>query len=168
MVTRNDVIRSELQIADLQLARQVVTNNINIVNKQLTTATGLPSTTVILPDTSILTHQVAQQPLSAYEAEAIAKYPSVRAAAVNTAVAENNVQIVKSDLLPQLSAYVGSNLQRPVTSTSPAADLYSHGWQTGLTLSFNIDAVYKAPQNIKLNKLYLQQRKEQEALEVQN
>jgi outer membrane protein len=168
MVTRNDVIRSELQIADLKLARQVVVNNTKIVNKQLTTATGLPDNVFILPDSTILEKLPKALPYYAYESEALLNYPSIKSARVNTAIAEKNVKTAKSDLLPSLSAYAGSNLARPVTSSVPAADLYSYGWQSGLTLSFNIDALYKAPQNIKLNKMYLAQSRELEILQEED
>jgi outer membrane protein len=168
MVTRNDVIRSELQIADLKLARQVVDNNAKIVNKQLTVATGLPSNVFILPDTTILDRKPIISPYDAYENEALKNYPSLKAAKINTEIAERNLEIAKSDLSPNLSAYAGSNLSRPVTDSSPAADLYSHGWQAGLTLAFNIDALYKAPKNIKLSKLYVEQNRGIETLQQEN
>ena len=54
MVTRNDVIRGELQLSNLKLALQVVENNRQILNKQLTTALGLSENTQIVPDETIL------------------------------------------------------------------------------------------------------------------
>ena len=168
MVTRNDLIRSELQIANLKLARQVVVNNAGIVNKQLTTATGLPSTVVILPDSAILNAKPVTPPQYDYESVALKNYPALQSARINTEVAEKNLQIAKSDLSPSLSLYAGSSLDRPLTSSSPALDMYSHGWQAGLSLAFNIDALYKAPQNIKLNKLRVVQSRELETLQEQN
>jgi len=168
MVTRNDVIRSELQIANLKLARQVVLNNAGIVNKQLTVATGLPSTTMIIPDSTLLGSRPASNPQEDYESEALQNHPAIKAARLNTAVAEKNLQIAKSDLSPTLSLYAGSSLDRPLTSASPAMDMYSHGWQAGVSIAYNIDALYKAPQNIKLNRLQVSQRKQLETLEEQN
>lgn len=54
MVTRNDVIRGELQLSNLQLALQVVNNNQQIINKQLTVALGLEEKIKIIPENSIL------------------------------------------------------------------------------------------------------------------
>ncbi|WP_343556237.1 TolC family protein [Sphingobacterium sp.] len=50
MVTRNDLIRGELQLSNLNLSLQVLENNRQILNKQLTTALGLPQETQIIPD----------------------------------------------------------------------------------------------------------------------
>jgi len=169
MVTRNDLIRSELQIANLNLAVEQINNNINILNKQLTTAMGVSEDIYIVPDTTILVkkpQQLAQ--LSIYQTEAQLNYPSIKSAKLNNEIAEKGIQIAKAERLPILSAYAGNNLQRPLTSSSPALDMYSNGWQAGLRLSFNIDALYKAPKNIRLSQLRLKQSEEYELLERQN
>src|SRR5699024_7585541 len=54
MVTRNDLIRGELQLSNLKLALEVVENNTKILNKQLTTALGLSDDILILPDEALL------------------------------------------------------------------------------------------------------------------
>lgn len=169
MVTRNDLIRSELQIANLNLAVEQINNNINILNKQLTTAMGVSEDIYIVPDTTILVkkpQQLAQ--LSIYQTEAQLNYPSIKSAKLNNEIAEKGIQIAKAERLPILSAYAGNTLQRPLTSSSPALDMYSNGWQAGLRLSFNIDALYKAPKNIRLSQLRLKQSEEYELLERQN
>lgn len=168
MVTRNDLIRSELQIANLNLAHQVVMNNVGIVNKQLVTATGLSPTVMILPDSTILNTRPSSISEQEYEQRALANHPALESARLSTEVAGKNLQIARSDLAPSLSVYAGSSLDRPLTSGSPAVDMYSHGWQAGLSLAFNIDALYKAPQNIRLNKLRVAQSREVETLQEQN
>src|SRR5699024_5005582 len=50
MVTRNDVIRGEMQISNLNLALEVIENYIKNLNKQLTVALGLPEETMIIAD----------------------------------------------------------------------------------------------------------------------
>ena len=41
---------------------------------------------------------------------------------------------------------------RPLTTSMPARDMYSNGWQAGVGLSFNISSLYNAPKNISLAK----------------
>ncbi|SEN32168.1 Outer membrane protein TolC [bacterium A37T11] len=162
IVTRNDVIRSELQLANLGLAVVSIDNDIAIVNQQLTVATGLAESTIILPDTSILIHKPMVSNVGSYQEEAQAKYPGILAAATNVKVSEKQVDIAKADRVPYLSAYAGNNLSRPITSSSPAVDKYSNGWQVGLSLSYNIASLYNTPKNIKLNRLQLLQAQEAE------
>ncbi len=67
MVTRNDVIRNELLLSNLQLAVNVIDNNINILNKQLTTALSLPDELLILPDTTLLASRPHAEDLRYYQ-----------------------------------------------------------------------------------------------------
>lgn len=168
MVTKNDVLRSELNNSDLKLAIISIDNNINIINKQLTMAIGLPENTYIMPDTTVLDNHPEILPLQHYREIALAEYPSIQTAYKQIELSEKHLEITKADRLPTLSAYAGNNLQRPITSSSPAVDKYSNGWQVGLSLSYNIASLYGAPRNIKLSKLQVDQVKEQSVLIIQN
>ncbi|MDO5608612.1 MAG: TolC family protein [Capnocytophaga sp.] len=58
-------------------------------------------------------------------------------------------KMTKTERLPSLSAFAGSKLARPITTSTPATDMYSNGWSAGLSLNFSIDAFYKTPKKIK-------------------
>jgi outer membrane protein len=167
MVTRNDIIRSELQISNLRLAVGVVNNNINIINKQLTTVTGLPSTTYILPDTTLIANKPLASDFAIYQQDALTNHPDIRVAEKNTELAEKYLDITKAERMPALSAFAGNNLARPITSGAPL-DKYSNAWQSGLTLLFDISSIYKTPKRIKQNQLQVEQYKEAEVLQQQN
>lgn len=168
MVTKNDVIRTELQISNIRMAITVLDNNYLIINRQLTAVTGLDESTVIIPDTSILDNRLILKGSNEYRNIAQNMAPSIRVANSNVALAQRGVAIAKAERLPMLSAYAGNTLTRPITSTSPALDKYSNGWQVGLSLSFNIASFYTAPKNIKLNKIQLDQAEENERLVREN
>jgi outer membrane protein len=167
MVTRNDIIRSELQISNLRLAVGVVNNNINIINKQLTTVIGLPSATYILPDTTLIANKPLASDLAIYQQDALTTHPDIRVAEKNTELAEKYLDITRAERMPALSAFAGNNLARPITSGAPL-DKYSNGWQSGLTLSFDISSIYKTPKRIKQNQLQVEQYKEAQVLQQQN
>ena len=80
-------------------------------------------------------------------------HPLVRQTQKAIDVYEVSEKISKSEMLPSLSAFAGNTLQRPITTTSPAMDMYNNGWSAGLSLNFNIDALFTAPKKIKLNRL---------------
>ena len=148
MVTRNDVIRGELQLSNLNLALQVVENNRQILNKQLTTALGLPESTQIVPDETLLNDIPKALLMDDYRTFA-QNHPSVLMTKKAVDIYETSEKIARADMMPSLSAFAGNKLARPITTSSPAIDMYTNGWSAGLSLNFNIDALYKAPKKMK-------------------
>lgn len=152
MVTRNDVIRGELQLSNLRLALQVVQNDQKILNKQLTVALGLEEFTVIIPDESIIEESLRIHPLSSYYSNLVT-HPSIKQIEKAVDIYGVSAKISRSEMIPSLSAFAGNTLQRPITTSNPAMDMYTNGWSAGLSLNFNIDALFKAPKEIQLNRL---------------
>jgi len=166
MVTRNEIIRSELQLADLKLAVETINKNIKIINKELTTATGLDEDMQILPDTTILANKPEVTGQEFYQQKA-QNSPSLKKAEVNMKLAEKNLAIAKAGQLPVLSAYAANNLQRPITSSDPALDEYSNGWEAGLRLTYNISSLYSGRRNVKLSQLERERAREETILASQ-
>lgn len=148
MVTRNDVIRGELQLSNLKLALQVVENNRQILNKQLTTALGLSESTQIVPDETLLSNVPKALLMEDYSAFA-QNHPTLLMTKKAVDIYETSEKITKAEMMPSLSAFAGNKLARPITTSSPPLDMYTNGWSTGLSLNFNIDALYKTPKKIK-------------------
>lgn len=165
MVTRNDVIRGELQISNLNLALQVIENNVQILNKQLTVALGLPEGTQIIADDSVLRGSPGIALLETYQDD-IQNHPSVLMTKKAVEIYETSEKITKAERMPALVAFAGNTLQRPITTTSPVLDMYSHGWNVGLSLNFNIGSLYKTSKKIQLNN-YETERAKAQAKEVE-
>lgn len=160
MVTRNDVIRGELQISNLNLALQVIENNIQILNKQLTVAMGLPEETHIIAADSALTKHPDISLLEIYQND-VQSHPSLLMTQKSVEIYETSEKITKAERMPALVAFAGNNLQRPITSSSPVMDMYSNSWNVGLSLSYNIGSLYKTSRKIKLNKYETERAKAQ-------
>lgn len=148
MVTRNDVIRGELQLSNLQLALQVVENNYQILNKELTTALELPESINIMPDGSLLNNIPSALQIADYKVLA-EDHPAFQMAKKVIDIQETSEKITKAEIIPSLSLFAGNKLARPITTSSPAIDMYTNGWSAGLSLNFSVDALYKSPQKIK-------------------
>lgn len=148
MVTRNDVIRGELQLSNLKLALQVVENNRQILNKQLTTALGLSESTQIVPDETLLSNVPKALLMEDYSAFA-QNHPTLLMTKKAVDIYETSEKITKAEMMPSLSAFAGNKLARPITTSSPPLDMYTNGWSAGLSLNFNFDALYKTPKKIK-------------------
>ena len=165
MVTRNDVIRGELQISNLNLTLQVIENNIQILNKQLTVAMGLPEETQIVADDSAL-REHPEIPLLEINQNDVQSHPSLLMARKSVEIYETSEKITKSERMPALVAFAGNSLQRPITTSSPVLDMYSNGWNVGLSLSYDIGSLYKTSKEIRLNK-YEVERAEAQAYETE-
>lgn len=161
MVTRNDVIRGELQISNLNLALQVIENNAQILNKQLLVALGLSDGIQIVADENLLQTGSGVSPLDFYRSNGI-NHPLVLMSQKGIELSEAATKITKSERLPTLAAFVGNKLQRPITTTSPALDMYSNGWNVGLSLSYDIGSLYKSSKKIQTNRYELEKAKAQE------
>jgi len=90
MVTRNDIIRSELQITDLSLKAKEVDNDIAIINRELVVTLGLPENTHIRVDSTLYVMALTEKPLNDYLRLADHQNPAVLASMTNEKIAEKN------------------------------------------------------------------------------
>ncbi|MGN7706692.1 TolC family protein [Chryseobacterium sp. R2ACT005] len=167
MVTRNEVIRGELAIKNLDQGILTLTNNKKILNYNLNIALGLSSDTEIVP-TESLENKESGIGMEYYTDLAHESNPLLKSAKKNIAVADKNIEIIKTDNAPTLAGFGGYTLQRPITTRNPVLDMYSGGWQTGVSLSYNIDTLYKTKEKVKLGELQKNQANDAMTLVQQN
>ncbi|KAA9332813.1 TolC family protein [Adhaeribacter soli] len=168
MVTRNDLIRSELQITNLEQALIEIKNNLAITNQQLRVIAGLPSGTTIMPDSNFLQTKRPDQSYEQYLELALSNYPELKASQVNSEIARKNLEISKAERLPTVSLQAGNSLARPIVSASPAMDLYSRGWNAGVSISYNISSLYNSKHSIGVADAQLNQQQQLVTLQRQN
>ncbi|MCJ8165992.1 TolC family protein [Pontibacter sp. E15-1] len=167
MVTRNEVIRGELMIKNLDQAILVIENNRLAHNYQLTTAIGLSPDVLIVPDEN--TGEIgALNNLQYYFDLAHTNHPVIKSAKTSIAMAEKNVEITKSERMPTVAAVGGYNMNRPLTNSLPAKDLYASTWQAGISISYNIDNLFKTGTKEKLSKMQAAQATNAMLLQQQN
>ncbi|MDM1553413.1 TolC family protein [Chryseobacterium indologenes] len=167
MVTRNEVIRGELALKNLDQGILTLSNNRKILNYNLNTALGLSSDTEIVP-TESLDNKESGIGMDYYMNLAHDSNPVLKSAQKNIAVADKNIEIIKTDNLPTVAGFGGYTLQRPITTRNPVLDMYSGGWQTGVSLSYNIDTLYKTKEKVKLGELQKNQANDAMTLVQQN
>ncbi|WP_431609013.1 TolC family protein [Chryseobacterium sp. 'Rf worker isolate 10'] len=167
MVTRNEVIRGELAIKNLDQGILTLANNKKILNYNLNIALGLSSDTEIVP-TESLENKESGIGMEYYTDLAHESNPLLKSAQKNIAVADKNIEIIKTDNAPTLAGFGGYTLQRPITTKNPVLDMYSGGWQTGVSLSYNIDTLYKTKEKVKLGELQKNQANDTKTLVQQN
>lgn len=167
MVTRNEVIRGELAIKNLDQGILTLVNNKKILNYNLSIALGLPSDTEIVPVENVESKD-AGIGMDYYVNLAHDSNPLMKSAKTNIDVADKNIEIIKTDKMPTIAGFGGYTLQRPITTRNPVLDMYSGGWQTGVSLSYNIDNLYKTKERVKLGEIQKNQANDAMTLTQQN
>ncbi|WP_312176858.1 TolC family protein [Chryseobacterium sp.] len=167
MVTRNEVIRGELAIKNLDQGILTLANNKKILNYNLSVALGLAPDTEIVPVES-LDNKESGIGIDYYLSLAHDNNPLLKSAQTNVNVADKNIEIIKTDKAPTISGFGGYSMQRPITTRNPVLDMYSGGWQTGISLSYNIDNLYKTKERVKLGELQKNQANDAVTLTQQN
>lgn len=167
MVTRNEVIRGELAIKNLDQGILTLFNNRKILNYNLNTALGLPADTEIVP-VERLENKEAGIGMDYYISLAHESNPLMKSARTNIEVADKNIEIIKTDKMPTVAGFGGYTLQKPITTRNPVLDMYSGGWQTGVSLSYNIDNLYKTKERVKLGEIQKDQAGDVLTLTAQN
>lgn len=166
MVTRNEVIRGELQIKNLEQSILTTKNNHAILSNQLSYALGLPENVLIIPVDS--SKKVLVHPLSQYRDIAYKNHPGIRSAHQQIDIVDKNIALVKTDWMPAVSAFGGYNMQRPLTTSTPVMDLYNNTWQTGISLSYNVDNLFKTKKRVHVAQQQSSVAKEALVLTQQN
>lgn len=167
MITRNEVIRAELAIKNLDQGILTLVNNKKILNYNLSIALGLSTDTEIIPVESLESKESGIGP-DYYISLAHESNPLMKSAKTNIDVADKNIEIIKTDKMPTIGGFGGYTVQRPVTTRNPVLDMYSGGWQTGISLSYNIDNLYKTKERVKAGELQKNQAGEVMTLTQQN
>src|SRR5690606_14366052 len=167
MVTRNEIIRGELLLKNLEQGILVLDNSGAAINYQLAIAIGISPDVLIEPAASFAEATEAQE-LAYFQELAHQNHSVLKSAQTGISMSEKNIEIIRTDRMPTIAAFGGYSMARPVTSTLPAQDFYTNTWQTGVSISYNIDNLYKTKEKEQLGKFQLNQAKNVLVLQRQN
>ena len=156
MITKNEMLRAQVLERQLEQSILQVKNAILITNKNLTLLTGLDETILIIPTIDNINHQIRQQDEAFYREIAFEKNPQLTASDTQIAIAKKNLELTRTDRAPVLAGFAGYNANRPQTSGTPA-DLYSNTYQVGLSLSYNLETLFKNPKKEAVDKILIDQ-----------
>lgn len=169
MITTNDVLRSEIELTNFDLFYQETTNNIALACQQLSIALGMDEDIIYEPDSAFLSSQMnIDKSIEDYIQTAYQKYPQMRIAKTNIALAKNNLEIIKADFLPSLSLQFGNTFQRPLPNTSPVQDLFIDSWGITLNLSYKISSLFDRKHSLSMAKTQINLQELAEEQQRQN
>ncbi|MDV6167000.1 TolC family protein [Flavobacterium sp. DG1-102-2] len=164
MVTKNDIIRSELQITELELQANKVDNSISIINRELCVVLGLDVKTKIIVDPALKMAEEKEETFDVNLSNAFNQTPAMRATAIQEEIAEKNIAIAKAERIPTLSLYATNGMVRPYIYVLPPLNNYVNLYQVGIKLSYNISSIYHAKEHIHLAEIQKTIQREQTEL----
>ena len=164
---QNDITRYELQLQNLNYAKIQLQNSMSLLNNQLTTAAGLPSSVVILPDTTAGTTFAVVSVQYGAGARAGAS-PAPAALAVQMAekseqIATHSEKISRAERLPQIALFAGDYFNSPVMIEIPALNKNFNYWAVGVGIKYNFGNLYKSTSKIRANQFAARQANEEKA-----
>lgn len=165
LITNNDVLRSEMQLTNDRLSLQETENSITLVSQHLDILLGQDENLLLIPDTALLFQAVALETYEDYVTEASANAPGQKQLRKQTELAQNDVRLTRSALLPSVSLYASNTLARPLSRT--LEDMYNNNWNVGMAVSVPLSAFYKNNHKLKESKLAVNLRRNAEERNMQ-
>lgn len=140
IVTKNDVLRFQLQQANVSLTAMEIENNRKIINYNMDILLGLPESTTIIISESDLPLQTIE-PLSNYMTQAFASRQEIQQLDIQDKVAGINIKSIKANSLPTVG--VGANLYyiNP-NSFIPHENQFIMPITIGATVSWNVASLW--------------------------
>ncbi|TKC12590.1 TolC family protein [Pedobacter polaris] len=141
IVTKNDVLRFQLQQANVSLTDLEIENNRKIINYNLDILLGLPEDTEVAISESELPLQTVQ-PLSNYINTAFANRQELQQLDLQNKVADFNIKSIKANTRPTVG--VGANLYyiNPSGSFIPPSEQFIMPITIGATVSWNVASLW--------------------------
>jgi outer membrane protein len=141
IVTKNDVLRFQLQRANIELNQKDLESNRKIINYDLDILLGLPETTVLHIDQIAETNREVGA-LGSYIDTALASRQEVKALALQSQVAQTNIKSIHANQLPTLAASVGGYYVDIAANPLPNSGKYITPVTLGLTFSWNFSSLW--------------------------
>lgn len=148
LALQNDITRYELLLSDLELQLVRINNTLDIMNNNLAVLAGLPTSTVILPDTTLLERSLPVSGESIWQQEAEVNSPSLRLARSGVDISRKAEDLVKSERLPKVGLQAGWTIDGPILVEVPPINRNLSYWYVGVGISYDLSSIYKSNKSL--------------------
>jgi outer membrane protein len=147
LLTKNEVLRTELQLSQTELMRIDARNAVEIAQTSLNTLIGLPIGTELEPTSTaeaLASQAPAPEPASESTAvqtfldTALAGRPELKASEFRIKASEASLKAARSGWYPQISLAGNYYYLRPNPRILPALDKFRATWDVGISVTFDI------------------------------
>ena len=180
MALRNDVTRYELQMETLKLGLRQLQDQQAILNYQLCHTLGLEQDAVIVPSEELIANSEASyqrssttlstlhSSLSEWQQAALASSPQMEQSQLSTRMAEQQLKLAKSEMLPKLAVVAADNFSGPFTYDIPPINKNINYWYVGVGLRYNLSSLFKQNKKVHQAETGIQRSQEQQKVTAEN
>ena len=161
---KNDITRYELQLETLRLNLVKLQNTRSILNHQLCNTLGISNTMIIEPTDDAATTLFNKEGEAHWQEAATAVNPQLQMTGVNEQMAQQQVKLAKSELLPKVAIVAQNNFNGPITFELPPVDKNLNIWYVGVGVQYSLSSLFKSNKKLLQARLQHQAASEQKAV----
>lgn len=163
MALKNDVTRYELQMESLKLGKRRLEDRKSIMNHQLCNTIGLENT-IVVPNMALDNIEDDNLMEKDLQAEAAGNSPQIRQAALGVKMAEQQLKLAKSEMLPKVAIVAADNFTGPFNYDIPPIDKNFNVWYVGVGVKYSISSLFKSNKSVRKAKEQLRQSHDTHAM----
>ena len=161
MALKNDVTRYELQMETLKLGLRRLQDQQAILNHQLCNTLGLNDVD-IKPDTTLVDLTLDQNGEGYWQQAALTSSPQIEQSELSTKMAEQQLKLAKSELLPKIAVVAADNFSGPFTYDIPPIDKNINFWYVGVGVRYNLSSLFKQNKKVRQAETGIQRSQQQQ------
>ena len=161
MALKNDVTRYELQMETLQLGLRRLQDQQSILNHQLCNTLGISEVSII-PDSTVVSQAFANSNEKYWQQTAFTSSPQMEQSELSTKMAEQQLKLAKSELLPKVAVVAADNFSGPFTYDLPPIDKNINYWYVGVGIRYNLSSLFKQNKKVRQAKTGVQRSQQQQ------
>lgn len=152
LVTKNDVLRFQLQRSNTELTQVDLETNRKIINYNLNIMLGLPDNTV-LSTAGFTANSTVNPELTTYVDSAVTNRTEIEKSDLQIQLADKNIKTIQADYLPTVGVAANLYYINPSASFFPAANTFLAPVTLGASIAWNIDKLWTNKEKIKEAKI---------------
>jgi outer membrane protein len=144
LLARNDLMKAELQVSNTELALLDAQNNWQLANVNMNLMLGLPESTILVLDSSIINQKFSVQTLDDYVQSALKNRKDLEALGLREQAADVGVKATKGEYYPSIAltgGYVAADIPKVLTVTNAV--------NIGVGVSYDIGSLWKTKAKVE-------------------
>ena len=148
MALKNDVTRYELQMESLRLGKRRLKDQMSIANHQLCNTLGLADVNIV-PDMNLEAIDDNLDSEQLLQTEAANLSPVLQQSAIDVKMAEQQLKLSNSELLPKIAVVAADNFAGPFTYDIPPIDKNFNIWYIGVGVKYSLSSLFKSNKSVR-------------------
>ena len=163
MALRNDVTRYELQLENLLLGLRKLQDQRAILNHQLCNTLGLQDVQVAA-DSTLIGEAFENDGEASWQKQALLSAPVLQQTSLGKQMAEQDLRLAKSELLPKVALMAADNFSGPFTYDIPPKDINYNYWFLGVGVQYPLSSLFKQNKRVQQARIATQRSEEAHAV----